>query len=64
MISVNALNPGSNTLKVQAIFSERDHEMLNKIREKEIIGMIIPVDDNKLGNIITGKIYTPQKIIV
>ena len=63
VISVNAFDPGSNTLKVRAIFSERDHEMLNKIREKEIIGMIIPVDDNKLGNIITGKIYTPQKIM-
>ena len=62
-ISVCSFDPGSNTLMVRAIFSERDHEMLNKILKKEIIGMIIPVNDNKLANMISGKIYTPQKVI-
>jgi PAS domain S-box-containing protein len=62
VISVNSFDPGSNTLRVRAMFSKRDHEMLNKILKKEIIGMIIPVTDNNLvKNIITGKVYTPQK---
>jgi PAS domain S-box-containing protein len=62
-ISVCSFDHGSNTLMVRAIFSDRDHEMLNKILKKEIIGMIIPVNDIKLANMISGKIYTPQKII-
>ena len=61
-IAVNSFDPASKTFMVRAIFSESDHEIINKIMGKEVIGMRVPFIDGELANnAITGKVYPLQK---